>query len=1104
VSGLTAGTYTVTISSTDGQSVVRSITLTEPNPLIVTSLSWTHVTCYGFNDGTFNITAGGGCPPYTYLWTSTTIIGFSSTVQNPTGLAPGGYRCRITDANGCVANSPVRVITQPAPLVTTPTSPVNAGGYNISCNGADDGSINLATTGGTAPYTYSWSGPASTTTTYDTVITPITNAGHIISWTPYSGTIINGNSLIGAGDGAGALFDDNGDKVIVMLQHVIPAGTTYTMTWRQKPGQAGTSDMDVHESLDGSSFGGGVHKYTTSETYVTETFTALSDFQYLKLEDHASADFEIDAITYMLPTTYDTTITVTVTNNPPFASTDEDISNLAPGEYCVTVTDANNCSFSTCITLTEPPLLTISTCPNQTVAYGYYPQSVAKITTAQSGGVGPYTYLWSNGEVVNEITVAPTSTRTYTVSVTDINGCVATASHTVTVVDVRCGSGSSTDVKMCDNSNKNKCVKYSDVWKRLADGWQLGDCSPALNLDPGVCGEPTLLGCACQGGVTSLMLQYFGATPNVTVRVYNKKSGSTLSELMGTYTGIDAGELISVTPYNADFTFGNKIYVQINGTGTIYEFKTECNYIVAGENIGVFSIAQYTDAFSNTCNGDVISCLCQDNLMLLQVKYMGPSGATINVYDTRAKNTLIKQFANVQNGDTLLVNGSLLASGKLQGETIFERAGVRDAFVNSDCGAGGLVGRTYGEYLITGYIDKKNNACNMEAPCACAEGVYALGMIYNGPANGTLYAFLKSNHNDSLGIYANLNPGDTVVISAEYVNAAKLQDQTYFRLAGTSSDFTIPTKCGTYIQDETFGVMSVFGYIDAAGAECNMESAPNCPCSGGIKTITLELNNGEDSLITNYTVNVWANAAHTVLLGTYTNINDGDEMFVSSASISATELLNYTYVEIVGVPGDIKLPTFCGSQTSIVGETYGDIYVTAIEDSVGNKCRDLDGPSSCKIGHTLMCHTPKHNHGGKGPHTHCVKNKDVQKKLKKNTKPNHAGEWAIGSCAPLREGADVETAIDERVADGRIELSAFPNPFSEATTIRFRMPEDGNAKLAVYSITGQMIKTLHDGEVKGGKDYKYEFKGNTLAYGMYFYRLETPDKTITNKLVLTK
>jgi hypothetical protein len=390
--------------------------------------------------------------------------------------------------------------------------------------------------------------------------------------------------------------------------------------------------------------------------------------------------------------------------------------------------------------------------------------------------------------------------------------------------------------------------------------------------------------------------------------------------------------------------------------------------------------------------------------------------------------------------------------------------------------------------------------------------MYSVGMIYNGPANGTLYSFLKSNHADTLGKFTGLYPGDTVIVSAKYLAVNKLEDKTYFRLAGASSDFFIPTKCGNYLIDESFGVLTVFGTIDATGAQCNLTNPPTCACVGGIRSLTVELNNIEDSLLTNYTVNFWANASHTVLLASYSAVNDGDEMIVTGAVLPGGLLSFFTYVEIVERPqdGDIKLETTCtgngnGIGNDLVGSTFGSLFVITQEDSVGNKCTDLSGPNSCGNGKTLMCHTPKHGHSNKGPHTHCVKNKDVQKKLQKNTRPNHAGEWAVGACSNLRVGQFDETTVDERVADGRIELSAFPNPFSQATTIRFRMPESGNVKLGVYSITGQEISNLYNGEVTGGKDYKFEFKAANHPYGMYFYRLETADgKVYTNKLVLTK
>jgi hypothetical protein len=805
----------------------------------------------------------------------------------------------------------------------------------------------------------------------------------------------------------------------------------------------------------------------------------------------------------------DGSIDLTVSGStPPYTyiwsngATTQDLSNVGAGTYTVTVSDANGCSFTRTITLTQPDGLVLSTCPNQNVVFGYYPENVARITTNLSGGVGPYYFLWSTGETTDKITVAPTGTTTYTVTVTDLNGCSATAGHTVTVTDVRCGTGL-LDVRMCDNNNKNQCVKLADVPKRLSEGWKLGNCSPLVNLNPGTCGNPVIPGCACQGGVKSVTLQYFGAAPNATIQVYNK---SNLTELIATFTGMNAGDMFTVTPHNNNATFGSQIFVRINGSGTATAIPTACNTIQSGANIGVFTVAQYVDAYDNTCNGDVVSCLCQDYLMLLQVKYRGASGATVRVWENRNKTNLVQTFTNVQQGDTLLINGTLLTSGRLSGETVFEvvGSGKPDVYVNTDCNKGGMVGRIYGDFLVTGYVDKKNNACNMPAPCPCTTGVAVIGVVYNGPANGTLYAFTKASHVDTLGRYPNLYPGDTIIISAQFLNLMKLEDNTYFRLHGTSSDFIVPTKCGTYIQDQTFGLLTVFGYIDATGQECNLSSPPRCNCVGGIKSLTVEYQE-PDTVQIPRTVYVFADGLRLDTLGVFYNVVDGTEMFVSGANLPGGILKNFTFFYTVGAgKPDTKIPTYCGA-TNWVGSTFEEIYVTAMEDSAGNKCSDT-GPTTCEIGKTLMCHTPKHGHGNRGPHQHCVKNKDVAKKLKKASHRNHQGEWVVGPCPFLREAAgdEPQTAI-ERVADGRMELSAFPNPFNEATTIRFRLPESSNVKLAIYTITGQEVAKLYEGTAAAGKDYKFEFKAANHPYGMYFYRLElNGGKTYTNKLVLTK
>jgi hypothetical protein len=104
-------------------------------------------------------------------------------------------------------------------------------------------------------------------------------------------------------------------------------------------------------------------------------------------------------------------------------ATGPDIFNLAPGTYSVTVTDANGCFALWTIAITEPPALTV-TATTTPAACGLS----GTITATVSGGVGPYTYLWSTGSTNPTISVGP---GTYTVTVTDANGCTATTQAVV-------------------------------------------------------------------------------------------------------------------------------------------------------------------------------------------------------------------------------------------------------------------------------------------------------------------------------------------------------------------------------------------------------------------------------------------------------------------------------------------------------------------------------------------------------------------------------------------------------------------------------------------------------------------------------------------------
>lgn len=154
-SGLSAGTYQVTVTDTKGCTATSSSTITGPLMGITTTLdSKTNVSCNGGTNGAINISVSGGTPGYTYLWND------GNTSQDRSSLSSGTYTVTITDSNGCTGTN-AQIVTQPAVLIlslgkTDPTCPPSA-----SAPVNSNGSIQVTATGGIAPYNVSWTGTSS-------------------------------------------------------------------------------------------------------------------------------------------------------------------------------------------------------------------------------------------------------------------------------------------------------------------------------------------------------------------------------------------------------------------------------------------------------------------------------------------------------------------------------------------------------------------------------------------------------------------------------------------------------------------------------------------------------------------------------------------------------------------------------------------------------------------------------------------------------------------------------------------------------------------------------------------------------------------------------
>ena len=142
--GLNGGSYAVYVKDANNCVNTEDVIISEPEVLNIGNLKY-NVSCYGGNNGVIDITITGGTHPYAYSWSN------EANTEDIFNLKAGSYSLLINDANGCTASKSF-TITQPAsPLI------VNGVVTNVSGSSATDGSVNITTTGGTAPYFYSWS-----------------------------------------------------------------------------------------------------------------------------------------------------------------------------------------------------------------------------------------------------------------------------------------------------------------------------------------------------------------------------------------------------------------------------------------------------------------------------------------------------------------------------------------------------------------------------------------------------------------------------------------------------------------------------------------------------------------------------------------------------------------------------------------------------------------------------------------------------------------------------------------------------------------------------------------------------------------------------------
>lgn len=423
ISGLAAGTYTVVVTDAGTCAQTASFTVVAPTALTAT-FTKQNSSCFGATDGSIQTTPGGGTPPYSYLWIGPS--GFFSTNQNISGLTAGSYSLQITDGNGCTGFFTVS-ITQPSKIQVANTI------THVKCFGGSTGAIDITVFGGSGGYTYSWAGPNGFTSSqadingleagaYTITVTDAANCSQSRTLTVnQAGEIIIDATVTDVVCAA----DTDGEIQTTVTNGVLPL--TYAWTGpggftASTPGITGLAPGTYNLTVTDANMCAATGSYTLN--YTTH-FTVDTDVTNISC--HGGNDGAI--ITAVTGGSAPYSISWTGPNG--FASSDLELSALEAGTYTLSLADANGCSLSLDIEITEPDLLTVGVIKTDIACAG---DNNGTLDLTISGGTIPYTVVWTgpNGFNASNQDISGLEAGTYSLEITDANGCSFSDSYDIT------------------------------------------------------------------------------------------------------------------------------------------------------------------------------------------------------------------------------------------------------------------------------------------------------------------------------------------------------------------------------------------------------------------------------------------------------------------------------------------------------------------------------------------------------------------------------------------------------------------------------------------------------------------------------------------------
>lgn len=430
-SNLQAGFYTVTVTDALGCTATENITITEP-PVLTSSITGGDVVCGGLPTGYAAVDASGGTPGYSYSWAP----GGAAT-DSIASLTGGNYTVTVTDANGCTSSAAITVAEPPVLTTSTASS-------DVSCLGISDGSATTTANGGTGAYTYNWapsggSGAAASGLGAGTYTVTVTDAN---GCTVTNSVTVAEPTQLNAALTTSSMVSCNGGNDATAAITAAGGTVNYSYNWAPSGGTAanatGLSAGNYTVTVtDANGCTVTVTVPITEPTLLTSNIPASTN---ILCNGGNNGDATVNANGGTPGYSYSWS---------PVGGTGTLASGLQAGNYTVTVTDANGCTSTAAVTITEPPLLTSSPNPVTDVACNGGNDGAASVTIA--GGSPGYTYAWSpsGGTGANATSL---TAGNYTVTATDANGCTVSSTFLISEPTLLSPLASSTDA-LCSGAN---------------------------------------------------------------------------------------------------------------------------------------------------------------------------------------------------------------------------------------------------------------------------------------------------------------------------------------------------------------------------------------------------------------------------------------------------------------------------------------------------------------------------------------------------------------------------------------------------------------------------------------------------------------------------